>query len=138
MRRASAVFAVTFTALIMAATASADPTGSKNAFTAWATCDNGLSVPVVVNSANGQGAGSQDNNTAEWTPAHVTSSNLIFHPTVFDLTFTFTPTGGEPESFSQIDTRQTAKTQTTCEISGSQTSPFGTFALTGTVAGWLS
>jgi hypothetical protein len=125
-------------ALVVVAGASADPTGSKNSFTAWASCDNGLSVPIVVNSANGQGAGSQNNNTAEWTPAHVIGSNLVFHPTVFDLTFTFTPTGGEPQSFPQVDSRQTGKTRTTCEISGSQMSPFGTFSLTGTVSGWLS
>jgi hypothetical protein len=133
------VVAACLVGLVAAAGASADPTGSKNAFQAWATCDNGLSVPIVVNSANGQGSGSQNNTTAEWSPAHVLGSTVVFHPTVFDLTFSFTPAGGEPESFSQQDTRQPGKTQTMCELSGSQTDAAGdTFSIAGTVAGWLS
>ena len=125
--------------LVFAAAASADPTGSKNAFFAWATCTNGMSVPIVVNNANGQGAGSQDKTTAEWAPAHVIGSKAVFHPTVFDLTFTFTPAGGTPQSFVQQDARQVGKTQTMCSLSASQTDPAGdTFVLTGTVSGWLS
>jgi hypothetical protein len=126
--------------LVFAAAASADPTGSKNAFTAWATCSNGMSVPIVVNNANGQGAGTQNNVTAEWAPAHVIGSTAVFHPTVFDLTFTFTPAGGgTPESFVQQDSRLTSKTQITCELSGSQSDPAGdTFSLSGSVLGWLS
>ncbi len=140
MRKLAVITAVCLVGLLSAAVASADPTGAKNAFNAWATCDNGMSVPIVVNSANGQGAGSQDNNTAEWTPAHVVGSSSVFHPTVFNLTFTFTPAGGgEPQSFQQVDARQTGKTQTTCTLSGSQTDPAGdTFSISGTVAGWLS
>jgi hypothetical protein len=64
----------------------------------------------------------------------------VFHPTVFNLTFTFTPAGGgQSQSFQQIDARQTDKSQTTCTLSGSQSDPAGdTFTLSGTVAGWLS
>jgi hypothetical protein len=125
--------------LVVTAVASADPTGSKNAFSAWATCDNGMTVPIVVNNANGQGAGSQDNITAEWSPAHVVGNTLVFHPTVFNLTFTFTPAGGPPQSFIQQDSRQTGKTQTTCSLTGSQSDPAGDrFSLSGTVSGWLS
>jgi hypothetical protein len=139
LRKLAAVIALCVVGLVGAAVASADPTGSKNAFRAWATCDNGLSVPIVVNSANGQGAGSQNNNTAEWAPAQVVGSNLVFHPTVFHLTFTFTPVGGPSQSFQQDDARQTGKTQTTCTLTGSQTDAAGdTFSLSGTVAGWLS
>jgi len=139
MRKTAAVLVAGLLGLVVAAGASADPTGAKNAFTAWAACDNGMSVPIVVNSANGQGAGSQDNNTAEWTPAHVVGSSLVFHPTVFDLTFTFTPAGGVPQSFTNQDARQAVKTQTTCSITGSQSDPAGdTFTLSGTVPGWLS
>lgn len=139
MRKTTAVLAAGLLGLVVAAGASADPTGSKNSFTAWARCDNGMSVPIVVNNANGQGAGSQNNITAEWAPAHVIGSTLVFHPTVFDLTFTFTPAGGSPESFLQQASRQPGKTQTTCSLTGSQTDPAGdTFSLSGTVAGWLS
>lgn len=141
MRKAAVVLCIAgLLGLTVASAASADPTGSKNSFSAWATCDNGMSVPIVVNSANGQGAGSQENNTAEWTPAHVVGSSLVFHPTVFDLTFTFTPADGStPQSFPQQDARQANKTQTTCSITGSQSDPAGdTFSISGTVSGWLS
>ena len=139
MRQSAAVLATCLLGLVLTAVASADPTGSKGSFTARATCDNGLSVPIVVNSANGQGAGSQNNNTAEWSPAHVIGSTLVFHPTAFDLTFTFTPAGGPSQSFLQQDSRNIGKSQTTCSLTGSQSDPAGdTFSLSGTVAGWLS
>lgn len=140
MRKAAAVLgAACLFVLVVSAVASADPTGSKNSFTAWATCANGMSVPIVVNNANGQGAGSQNNATAEWAPAHVVGSQLVFHPTVFDLTFTFTPAGGPSQSFLQQASRLTGKSQTTCSLAGSQTDPAGdTFSLSGTVKGWLS
>lgn len=139
-RRAALLGVVCVLCLVVAGAASADPTGSKGAFDAWAACDNGMSVPIVVNSANGQGAGQQDANTAEWTPAHVVGNSLVFHPTLFDLTFTFTPAGGAPsQSFYQQDARQTGKTQTTCTLTGSQSDPAGdTFSISGTVSGWLS
>jgi hypothetical protein len=140
MRKRAMVLCACLLGLVFAAAASADPAGSKNAFTATATCSNGMSVPIVVNNANGQGAGTQDKTTAEWAPAHVIGSTAVFHPTVFDLTFTFTPAGGgTPESFVQQDTRQAGKTQVICSLYGSQSDPAGdTFVLTGTVSGWLS
>lgn len=140
MRRTALLSVACLLGLIVAGAASADPTGSKGAFKAWATCDNGMSVPIVVNSSNGQGAGQQDNNTAEWTPAHVVGSSLVFHPTVFNLTFTFTPAGGgQSQMFQQLGSRQTGKTQTTCTLTGSQSDPAGdTFSISGTVGGWLS
>jgi hypothetical protein len=125
--------------LICAAVASADPSGSKNSFTFTANCDNGLSTQVVVNSSNGKGSGSQNNTTAEWSPAHIVGSTAVFHPTVFNLTFTFTPAGGPPQTFQQQDTRLGGKTQTVCSINGSQSDGAGdTFSISGTVAGWLS
>jgi hypothetical protein len=139
LRKLAAVSALCLAGLVAAGVAWADPTGSKNAFQAWANCTNGMSVPIVVNSANGQGAGSQNNNTAVWAPAQVVGSNLVFHPTVFHLTFTFTPVGGPSETFQQDDSRQTGKTQTTCTLTGSQSDAAGdTFSISGTVAGWLS
>ena len=141
MRKSAMVLCACLLGLVFAAAASADPTGSKNAFTATATCDNGMTVPIVVNNANGQGAGTQKDNgsKAEWAPAHVVGGTAVFHPTVFDLTFTFTPVGGSPETFIQQDSRQTSKTTTTCSLSGSQSDPAGdTFVLSGSVSGWLS
>jgi hypothetical protein len=141
MRRAAAALCVAgLLGLVVVAAATADPRGSKGSFTFMAMCDNGMTVPVVVNNANGQGSGSQNNTTAEWAPAHVIGSQLVFHPTVFDLTFTFTPADGSPpESFDQQDARLTGKTRTTCTLSGSQSDPAGdTFSISGTVGGWLS
>ena len=54
-------------------------------------------------------AGAQDNNTAPFSPAHVVGTNEIFHPTAFDLTFTFTPPGGEPQSFVDTLSRSPAR-----------------------------
>lgn len=139
LRKLTAVVAVAFVALLIATSASADPTGSKNSLTVQANCSNGLTAMVVVNSANGQGAGAQAQNTAPFAPAHVLGSNAIFHPAVFDLTFTFTPAGGEPESFVNTNARLNPKTPVSCGITYSQTDPDGnTFALDGTVWGYFS
>jgi len=139
MRKYAVLLCACLLGLVFAAAASADPTGSKNAFTAIATCDNGMTVPIVVNNANGQGAGAQEHANAEWAPAHVVGSTAVFHPTVFDLLFTFTPAGGTPETFVQQDARQVNKTQITCSLYGEKSDPAGdTFVITGLVSGWLS
>jgi hypothetical protein len=92
-----------------------------------------------VNNANGQGSGSQDQNTAEWAPAHFIGSTSVFHPSVFDLTFTFTPAGGSPQSFLNTDSRKNGTVAVTCRVSGSQSDPQGdTFSISGTVSGWIS
>jgi hypothetical protein len=55
------------------------------------------------------------------------------------LTFTFTPAGGSPQSFTNTDVRKNGKIAVTCDISGSQMDAQGdTFSLSGTVAGWTS
>ena len=121
-----------------AAAAWADPTGSKNSFSFPATCD-GSTVNFVVNNANGQGAGAQNNNTAPFAPAHVVGSNQIFHPTVFNLTFSFTPAGEPTESFLDTNAKRNPKTPVSCDIHFSQTDSQGnTFALNGTVWGFFS
>lgn len=138
-RKAAAIVAASATCLLLATGAMADPSGSKNSLTGTASCSNGLSYQFVVNSANGQGSGTQDNNTAEWSPAHFIGSTAVFHPAVFDLTFTFTPAGGAPQSFTNTDVRKNGKVAVTCAISATQTDAAGdTFSLSGTVAGWVS
>jgi hypothetical protein len=123
---------------VVAAVATADPTNPKNSFSFPATC-NGVTVDFVVNSANGQGAGSQNNDTAPFAPAHVVGSNEVFHPTAFDLTFSFTPAGGPTESFLNTDAMRNAKTPVTCTIDYSQTDADGnTFAIDGTAWGFFS
>jgi hypothetical protein len=139
LRRRAAVLTAAGTALLVgAATASADPSGSKNSLTFPATCGS-ATVMLVVNNANGQGAGSQNNETAVFSPAQVAGSNAVFHPEAFDLLFSFTPAGGTTQSFLNTDARKTPRTPVTCTVHYSQTDPQGdTFALDGTVGGWFS
>ncbi|HEY7268913.1 MAG TPA: hypothetical protein VH951_03720 [Dehalococcoidia bacterium] len=117
----------------------ADPSGSKNSFSFPATCD-GQTVNFVINNANGQGAGAQDNDTAPFAPAHVDGTNQLFHPTVFDLTFTFTPPSGPSQSFTDTDAMKNPKTPVTCTIN--YTAPpdadGNVFSLSGTVQGFFS
>src|SRR5689334_458368 len=80
-------------AVVAAAPASADPTGAKQSLMIPASCSDGTTVQdlqVVVNNANGQGKGTDNNpkGQAVFAPAHVVGSNAVFHPTIFDLTFT--------------------------------------------------
>ena len=113
-------------AIVPAATA--DPTHAKNATQISATC-SGQPITVVV---NGNG---------EFTPAHVIGSTSVFIPTAFDITFTFTPTGGSP--MSETDTSAKAapiKNTVTCTIPLQTlfSGPEGTATIEGTVTGFLT
>jgi hypothetical protein len=84
-------------------------------------------------SVNGQG---------EFTPAHVIGSTAVFVPTAFNLTFSFTPTGGTTQSETDTAAKQNqARGTVTCNIPAALntfTSPEGTFTLSGTVAGFFT
>jgi len=124
---------------VLAGPAGADPNRAKNSFSGTANCGAAGSYAFVVNSANGQGGGTENNgNQAEFTPAHLSPGNGVFHPTAFNLTFTFTPAGGSPQTFTDTSTRKNQTGNVTCTIAGSQTNPGGTFSLSGTVTGWIS
>jgi hypothetical protein len=114
-------------AVAIAPTAGADPTNAKNVLPLQAVCGT-ETVTVVV---NGNG---------EFTPAHLIDSTSVFIPTSFDITSTFTPTGGSTET--ETDTSAKAapiKGTITCTIPfQSFTSPFGTFTLEGSVTGFLT
>jgi hypothetical protein len=141
MRNTAAAIAVCGIALLTAAGAFAAPSGAKNASTFLATCDNGLTAPIVVNNANGRGSGTENRGIqAEWAPAHVVGSNLVFHPASFDLQFSFfDAASGQTFTDSQVADRKNGKIATTCELSGTQTDDAGdTFTISGTVGGWLS
>jgi len=125
---------------MIAGPALAAPTHAKNAFSGTAKCSNGQSYTFVVNNANGQGQGAQNNNQnqGEWAPAHL-SSGQVFHPTAFDVTFTFTDPNGQSQSFTNTDVRPNKSGDVTCDISGSQRDAQGdTFALSGSVTGFIS
>jgi len=142
-RSVRALLAVVSAALavgVLAGPASADPTRAKNSFSGTANCGAAGSYAFVVNSANGQGGGTENNgNQAEFAPAHLSPGNGVFHPTAFNLTFTFTPAGvGSPQMFTDTSTRKNQTGNVTCTIAGSQTNPGGTFSLSGMVTGWIS
>ena|SRR5437870_5718539 len=91
-------------------------------------------------SANGRGRGAQDQTTAEFAPALVVGTNEVFHPTAFDLTFTFTPgDGSTPQSFTDTSSRKNQTGDVTCQIDASQTDDQGnTFSIVGSATGWIS
>jgi hypothetical protein len=130
MKRRLFVFAVcgALAAVAIAPTAGADPVNAKNSTQLEALCPGMDPFTVVV---NGNG---------EFTPAHVLGSTSVFIPTAFDITFTFTPTVGSPES--ETDTSAKAapiKNTMTCAIPfHSFPAPGGTFSIEGSVTGFLT
>jgi hypothetical protein len=127
---------ITMTALsasllgVFAQTASADPSNARNAGFFTAVCGS-TQLSVVV---NGNGA---------FTPAHVVGSTSVFIPTAFDLTFSFTPSGG---GAPEVETNTAAKAHqpgnaVTCELPAALntvTFPDGTFTASGTVTGFFT
>jgi hypothetical protein len=116
-------------AVVLVPSAVADPINAKNATQITATC-NGQPVTVVV---NGNGT---------FSPAHVIGSTSVFIPTAFDLTFTFTPSGGGGPF---VDTETSAKAApiantVTCTIPLQTlfSGPDGTTTLEGTVTGFFT
>ena len=114
-------------AVLIAPTAGADPTNARNAQLLQAVCGTDTFNVVV----NGNG---------EFTPAHVIGTTSVFIPTAFDVTFTFTPTGGS--TMTETDTSAKAapiKNTITCTIPfQSFPSPVGTFTIEGSVTGFLT
>ncbi len=128
---------------LLTTAAAADPSGSPRSFSFPATCTDGSSVAglqFVVNSANGGGAGTENNpkGQANFSPAHVAGSNAIFHPTAFDLVFTFAATGGPTFTSHDTASQPNGRRSTSCTIHFTQTQADGTFSLDGTVVGWFS
>jgi hypothetical protein len=130
LRRGALVFVlIAGAAAVLGQAASADPTNARNSSTITAMCG---SQQVVV-SVNGNG---------EFTPAHVIGSTAMFVPTAFDLTFSFTPTGGATQSETDTSAKHNqAKGVVTCDIPAAlntSTDPDGTFTISGTVTGFFT
>ena len=108
--------------------AAADPINAKNSLTFPATCDDGQTVQVVV---IGNGA---------FTPAHIVGSTAVFIPQAFDVTFEFTPTGGE--TVTETDTSSKPNVHgdlVTCSFDVTQTFPEGgTIHFFGTATGFFT
>jgi hypothetical protein len=127
IKRYAALAVAVLALTVFAPGASADPLNAKNSLALEANCDDGQTVQVVV---NGEG---------EFTPAHVVGSTAIFVPQAFDITFEFTPTGG----MTDTDTDTSSKGHVhgdlaNCSIDVTQSIPFGTLHLFGTVTGFFS
>jgi hypothetical protein len=122
-----ALFAIVFA--VFAHAASADPLNAKTAGVFTANC--GATQLLVV--VNGEG---------EFTPAHVIGSTGVFVPTAFDLTFSFTPTGGATESETNTSAKaHQPRNAVTCDLPAALntfTSPDGTFTISGTVTGFFT
>ena len=129
VRRGLALACVLVVAAFAAQVASADPSNAKNSQLVTAVC-GGKQIQVVV---NGNGV---------FTPAHVVGSTSVFVPTAFDLTFSFTPTGGTTESETDVAAKHTQQQGVvTCDIPealNTFTTPDGTFSISGTVAGFFT
>lgn len=144
LRRVGVTTAAVAVVSMAASTAWAAPTGSKNSLSFPARCTNGTTVSdlqFVVNNANGQGQGTQNNprGQANFAPAHVLGTHQVFHPTAFDLTFSFSPAGsGQTFSFLDTATRPNGPRPVTCTIDFSATESDGTFSIVGTAAGYFS
>lgn len=129
LRRITPVALFAIVAAVLAQGASADPLNARTSSVFTARC-GATQLTIVV---NGNGA---------FTPAHVIGSTAVFIPTAFDLTFSFTPTGGSTQS--ETDTSAKAyqpSDAVTCQLPAELntfTGPEGTFTLSGTVTGFFT
>jgi hypothetical protein len=130
LRHATVVALVVIVLGVFAQPAAADPSNAKNAGFFTAVCGS-TQLSVVV---NGEGT---------FTPAHVIGSPSVFIPSAFNLTFSFTPSGG---GAPEVDTETSAKAHqpakaVTCQLPAALntfTSPEGTFIISGTVTGFFT
>jgi hypothetical protein len=116
-----------FAAAAIAPTAGADPIHAKKASQLQGIC-GGQTLSLVV---NGNG---------DFTPGHIIGSTSVFIPSSFNITFTFTPTGGSTMTETDIATKPARLQNTiTCTIPfQSFSAPEGTFTIQGTVTGFLT
>jgi hypothetical protein len=128
LRRGFLLVVLVLVGAVFAQTASADPTNAKQSITVTVVCDGTVNQAVV----NGNG---------EFTPGHLVGSTAVFVPTAFDLTFSFTPTGGATMSDTETAAKANQRNTITCQVPlalNTLTSPEGTFSISGTVSGFLT
>jgi hypothetical protein len=128
LRRVTLIAFFAIVLAVFAQSASADPLNAKSSAVFTANC-GATQLRVVV---NGNG---------EFTPAHVIGSTAVFIPTAFNLTFSFTPTGGATQSETDTSAKAHQPSNVTCELPAALntfTSPEGTFTLSGTVTGFFT
>jgi hypothetical protein len=110
--------------------AATDPGHAKNASHVQAMCGT-QTVNVIVN-GNGK-----------FTPAHVVGSTKMFIPTALHLTFTFTPTNGQPATTNTQNAAKASPTKrgtVTCTIPMQtlNSGPQGSTTIQGSVTGFFT
>jgi hypothetical protein len=120
---------LTVTILMLAALAqgaAADPS-NNNSLTFPATCDDGQTVQLV---AIGSGA---------WPAVPVVGSTAMFIVQAVDLTFQFTPTGGQTTTGTNSSSKPNPHGDlVTCSFDVTQPLSEGTLHLFGTATGFLT
>jgi hypothetical protein len=122
MKAVTAAGVAVLAALVIAATAAADPVQAKNALVLSGSCD-GTPVQLVT---NGNG---------EWTPAHILGSTAVLIPEAFDTTFTSTfdgITNVETDTSSKALHGNIVECTLPLELN-TFTFPDGSFSISGTV-----
>jgi len=122
---------------------------SRALLTAAATCACAIAAPIahadpsqgglIDASCPGQDVTVAVSGNGTFTPAHNVANTSVFVPTAFDLTFTFTPTGGSPQP--ETDTSAKAapiRNTVTCTIplQTQFSGPQGTQTIQGSVTGF--
>ena len=128
LRRVTLIALFAIVLAVFAQAASADPLNAKNSSVFTANC-GATQLRVVV---NGNG---------EFTPAHVIGSTAVFIPTAFNLTFSFTPTGGTTQSETDTSAKNGPIQNTvTCSIPLQTlfSGPQGTGTIQGSVTGFFT
>jgi hypothetical protein len=121
--------ALTLGILMLAALAqgaAADPINAKNNLSFPADC-GGQPVQFVL---NGNG---------DFTAGHVVGSTTVYVVQSFDVTFEFTPTGGETMSETAARSKRNVHGDlVTCTFDVTQSVPDGTFHFFGTATGFFT
>ena len=129
LRRVTLIALFAIVLAVFAESASADPVNAKKSAVVTLDCNG---TPVVL-SVNGNG---------EWTPGHVLGSSAVLIPTAFNITASFTPTGGTTETETDTSAKhRQPSSAVTCEVPAALntfTSHEGTFTLSGTVTGFFT
>ena len=89
---------------------------------------------VIPVTCGGQVVNVAVNGNGDFTPGHDVTGTTMYIVESIDATFTFTPTGGDPQTETLVRSKGNVHGDTvTCTFELSETSPDGTFTASGTV-----
>jgi hypothetical protein len=124
---ATATFVIGAAIGILAGPVSADPVNAKKGEILEIECDSGLGTLTVALNGNG-----------DFTPGHVTTSTQVGIPYKAHFEFTFTPTGGTPQTETEDIAKKGPRNGrlAVCTFHEEGSDEEGAFAIDGTV--WIS